>query len=93
VFPDVVLRPGGAKMLLTGALTVSALVALSLAVWGPGAWAWFFTVAGPDEVRQAAAPFNISFPAAGITVFSMARSLGAGPHAAWRLRARKAAAF
>jgi Glycosyltransferase family 87 len=87
VFPAVVLRPGGTKMLLTGALTVLALVALSLAVWGPGAWAWFFTVAGPDEVRQAAAPFNRFFPAAGITVFAMARSLGAGPHAAWAWQA------
>lgn len=83
VFPAVVLRPRGMKMLVTGALMVLALVTLSLIVWGKSAWVWFFTVAEPDEVRQAAEPFSVFFPAAGVTVFSMARSLGAGIHTAW----------
>jgi len=87
VFPAIVLRPGKLKILLAGALTILALVMLSLAIWGQTSWEWFFTVAGPDEVRQADVPFSAAFPAAGITVFSMARSLGAGPHAAWAWQA------
>lgn len=83
VFPAIVLRPRKLKILLAGVLTVLALVMLSLAIWGQNSWEWFFTVAGPEEVRQADVPFSAAFPAAGITVFSMARSLGAGLLAAW----------
>lgn len=87
VFPAVVLRPKGMKMLVAGALMVLVLVLLSLTVWGQSAWVWFFTVAEPDEVRQAAEPFSVFFPAAGITVFSMARSLGAEIQTAWACQA------
>ncbi|MDD2704539.1 MAG: glycosyltransferase family 87 protein [Acidocella sp.] len=92
VFPAIVLRPRGMKMLLAGLLTVLAIVALSLAVWGTEGWIWFFKVAEPDEMKQAAAPFTVFFPAAGITVFSMARSLGAGLHAAWAWQAASSVA-
>jgi hypothetical protein len=83
VFPALALRPGRLKLAASGLITALSLAALSWAVWGQAAWRFFLAVAQPDEMKQAAVPFATFFPAAGITVFSMARSLGGGVQAAW----------
>ncbi len=87
VFPIIVLRSGGAKLLAAGALTALALALLSWFAEGTQAWVWFLTVGRPAATLVAEQPFSVFFPAAGITVFSMARGLGAGLHAAWAWQA------
>ena len=83
LLPATIWRRGGAQLVFFGAVTALILLLASLAVWGPGQWAWFLRVAGPDEMRTSALPFSSFFPAAGITIYDMARSFGAAPHLAW----------
>jgi Glycosyltransferase family 87 len=90
LFPAIIWRRGGWQLVLAGAITVLILVLASLAVWGPGQWSWFLHVAEPNEMRTAALPFASFFPAAGVTVYDMARSLGAAPHLAWAVQAAAA---
>jgi len=87
VFPMIVLRSGSAKLLAVGVLTALALVLLSWLAEGKQAWVWFLTVGRPAATLVAEQPFSVFFPAAGINVFSMARGLGAGLHAAWAWQA------
>jgi|GEM_PF-759458 hypothetical protein len=87
VFPMIVLRSGSAKLLAVGALTALALALLSWLAEGTQAWVWFLIVGRPAATLVAEQPFSVFFPAAGITVFSMARGLGAGLHAAWAWQA------
>ena len=83
VFPAIIWRRYGVRLVLAGVVTGLGLVVAALAVWGVGPWLWFLHVAGPDEARTAALPFSSFFPAAGITVYDMARSFGMGSAAAW----------
>jgi hypothetical protein len=86
LFPAIIWRRDGPQLVLTGTVTVLVLVLASLAVWGPGQWRWFLHVAGPDEIRRASAPFAQVFPAAGITVYDLARSLGGTTSTAWGMQ-------
>lgn len=87
VFPAIIWRRGGARLVLAGACTVLVLVLASLVIWGPAQWLWFLHVAESDEMRTAALPFSRFFPAAGITVYDMVRSLGGTPTLAWIMQA------
>ena len=86
VFPAIIWRRGGARLVLAGAITVLLLVLASLAVWGVAQWSWFLRISAADELRSAAAPFSAAFPSAGITVYYMARSFGAAPALAWKFQ-------
>ncbi len=72
-----VLRLRAWTMGLVAAGVALCLAAVSLLIWGLGGWAYFIGVAQHDEWLTAAMPFKERFPAAGITIYDMARSLGA----------------
>src|SRR6516165_1314537 len=86
LLPAIIWRRSGLQLMLAGLCTVLVLVLGSLVLWGPEQWAWFLRVAEPDEMRTAALPFSRFFPAAGITVYDMAHSLGAAPRPAWTVQ-------
>ncbi len=87
VFPFMVARRSRVKLLLAGIVTALGFVMLSWIVLGPEPWWFFFNVARPDEFRSDAAPYLAYFPAYSITIFYMARGLGAAVHTAWCLQA------
>ncbi len=69
--------------LVTFAAGVTFLVALTIPLMGWSAWRWFLLGASQSAVNLVSAPLRQNFPAAGVTVFFMARSLGATVHQAW----------
>jgi len=76
--PAVILARRNATVLRGATLTGLALLALTLAGFGWGAWAAFLGP-GRDAIRALLQmPFNESPARSGISVFWMARSLGAG---------------
>jgi hypothetical protein len=74
------------------AVTVLALVGLSLLIEGINPWIWFLTVAQPASRRILQTPYSEDFPATGFTVFMMARSLHASLGYAWLIQALCSAA-
>jgi len=68
------------------AACVAVLALLTLPIEGWQAWSWFFATAVHAPVQFVSVPLTQSFPAAGITVYFMARSLHAGSAVAWLLQ-------
>jgi alpha-1,2-mannosyltransferase len=83
VFPFILMRLSRRPALISFGLVVLGMVILSAIAVGFDAWVWFFRVAQPISSEVIATSFREFFPAAGITVFMMARSLHAGVAIAW----------
>ncbi|HTQ69916.1 MAG TPA: glycosyltransferase family 87 protein [Acidocella sp.] len=81
-----VLRSRAWRLALVAVAIAIGLVGLSLLFWGTEGWVWFFGIAQHDEWLTTNMPFKERFPAAGITIYHMARSLGGSNAWAWRLQ-------
>jgi alpha-1,2-mannosyltransferase len=82
IFPFILIQQRRAAF-WTCAAVVAGLVGLSFLLEGIKPWIWFITVAQPVSRSLLQAPFAISFPAGGCTVFLMLRSLHASLGWAW----------
>ena len=83
MMPMILLNRGRAPALLACVFCVGLCVLLTLPLEGWKSWTWFLSYSRHAPVNFVARPFAEAFPAAGITVFFMARSLHAGVTAAW----------
>lgn len=81
--PAAFLRTRFLCLLYTAVSVVLSVVLLCLFVEGGRAWVRYFTVAQPDSTAIVSLPFTVFFPAAGITVLSMLRSMHCGVGFAW----------
>ncbi len=81
-----VLRLRAWRLAVVAAVVAAGLAGLSLLFWGWEGWVWFFGIARHDEWLTTNLPFAVRFPAAGITIYHMARSLGAPAALAWGLQ-------
>jgi len=85
--PFILLHPRRRRALFYGAGTVIALVAISVLAAGLEPWRFFITVSTSVPRQIISQPFQKFFPAAGFTVFIMARSFHASLAAAAILQA------
>ncbi len=90
-FPFVLLHRHRARPLAWCLATAAAISLAATFVEGWQSWAFFFNFAQPDSLRAANQPFTAAFPAAGVTVFTLLRSLHAGTTTAWAGQALAAA--
>jgi hypothetical protein len=75
--PSVLLHKQFKTAFFSATATFIFIAALTTALQGWEAWVRFFEVAQPDSVQASAISFDKIFPAAGTTVFLLARSLHA----------------
>jgi hypothetical protein len=87
MLPLILFRRGRLKALLFCVACVAVIGLLTLPIEGWQSWVWFFTSSLYKPAQFIAVPFHQVFPAAGVTVFFMARSLHAGVRAAWAVQA------
>lgn len=76
--PVALAAAGRWRAFVFSALALLALIAVSVALFGLGPWRGFFTVTQPLMTRILNAPYGQGYHANAMTVFALARSLGAG---------------
>jgi hypothetical protein len=87
MLPLILFRKPRLAALAACAAAVAVIALITLPIEGWQAWPWFFARSVHAPAEFVSVPLTQNFPAAGITVFFMARSLHAGTSVAWLLQA------